>query len=852
MHKTNLEKLASDNPRISDSDIYKDLGNIFFLQFFLNNFSNGAKSMSTMPVISDDSESSAKEHKQYVRSFNNAARVTVTGGAKLPVAGLIVNKNLIRGVAPQEKVSEGGRRQLFVPMISELLRTEEMGDTVDSKFAFVKALRSKEKPLDFLSKLASHFFSENEDIQSNFEIALHEMSIKIKATKPEYGKRKCMNLAVTPATMKIVTKEVEEPDDMESKEMYEEVFVNEDVFFERFVNELDKADAVEEELKSYVRVSRKPSSIAEDDEDENDDFEDKVKTICEVFEHETKLEKSKAARVFKESNSTLTLCFRNPLLQKKLQTLGIPKIKFQPGETHSGSKPFTREDSAVRTGVTNTITAQFVGIKLSKLAPEMREKVLHIFDDKGYTYQDELENEAEAVLSQSSQNNSQPSQNITLKRFCKYCNYSCQSRPEMEEHIASTHKCCTICKKMFKDGNDLEKHMTEHKKSKCKKCGKTVTITGLERHMEQHKDMDKREYSKVKKTSKKNELDEIDGKKQKKNPYFSFCKDERPKVKADHPLYNMGQVNSELGRRWRELKEEERQVYRDGLAEAGAAAGHGDVAGAVEAGGVVQQGDAGGGVEAGAVEDQRGAGEVVIEDSEEDVEEQEPFGNLEELELSLERRRGEEVAQQQADQDSDSGRNTMTVEVDVHQTKVSKVIKTPMRRRNKLVPMHTEDILLVEEEDTEDDDSLGESDEPTTQKLKTKKVPETKKATVDFVCPLCETEFEDVRKLKVHMDKYHKQKQATLNMSGQILLKPPMKPELIVCKPSGKLLWPGQVISRSGTNVTVKMFNKLLVIKTLPEAKTEPFDLEKHKKEISQKNAEHKNAFKIAKSMMEY
>ena len=113
------------------------------------------------------------------------------------------------------------------------------------------------------------------------------------------------------------------------------------------------------------------------------------------------------------------------------------------------------------------------------------------------------------------------------------------------------------------------------------------------------------------------------------------------------------------------------------------------------------------------------------------------------------------------------------------------------------------------------------------------------------------TQFEDVRTLKDHMDKYHKQKRAKLNMSGEILSKPPIKPELIFCKPSGKLLWPGQVICRSGTNVTVKIFNKLLVIKTLPEAKTEPLDLEKHKKEISQKNAEHKNAYKIAKSMME-
>ena len=48
-----------------------------------------------------------------------------------------------------------------------------------------------------------------------------------------------------------------------------------------------------------------------------------------------------------------------------------------------------------------------------------------------------------------------------------------------------------------------------------------------------------------------------------KNPYFVFCKDERPRVKADHPLYNTGQVSTELGRCWRELSQEEKQLHRD-------------------------------------------------------------------------------------------------------------------------------------------------------------------------------------------------------------------------------------------------------------------------------------------------
>ena len=41
-----------------------------------------ARTRSTLPVFSDDSERQRDDHKQYVRGFNSATRATVSGGGK--------------------------------------------------------------------------------------------------------------------------------------------------------------------------------------------------------------------------------------------------------------------------------------------------------------------------------------------------------------------------------------------------------------------------------------------------------------------------------------------------------------------------------------------------------------------------------------------------------------------------------------------------------------------------------------------------------------------------------------------------------------------------------------------------
>ena len=376
---------------------------------------------------------------------------------------------------------------------------------------------------------------------------------------------------------KLLKREYEESEDEVVKEMWEEIFCSENTFFEWMIAELDRSDEVEELLAESTKqasITKKKKAV----DGVEGELEENVAALCDLFENESFLEKGKVIKVFEEPHTkTLTLCFRNQLLKAKLEGEGRDHILFKKGDTYAGSKSFTKEDALRSFGKGNTVSAQCISIKLRALSHDLRERVLVTFDDHGFIY-DETVEEAECqkentemeTFSQSQQ--STQSQAVKAKdvlRFCRYCPFSTRKRPELEEHMESDHERCTICKRAFKGGEELMKHIQEdHNRTKCPKCEKMIAANLMDRHSEEH--ITRERISKGKKVKKSSTA----GAKKGKNPYHEFCRQERPKIKQDHPLYNLGQVNAELGRRWKGLTDEEKEDYRGngGDGEAGAAA----------------------------------------------------------------------------------------------------------------------------------------------------------------------------------------------------------------------------------------------------------------------------------------
>lgn len=51
-----------------------------------------------------------------------------------------------------------------------------------------------------------------------------------------------------------------------------------------------------------------------------------------------------------------------------------------------------------------------------------------------------------------------------------------------------------------------------------------------------------------------------------RSAFFMFCKDERPKVKEVNPMFGVGDIAKELGKRWSEIDPTNRTKY-EGQAE---------------------------------------------------------------------------------------------------------------------------------------------------------------------------------------------------------------------------------------------------------------------------------------------
>ena len=86
-----------------------------------------------------------------------------------------------------------------------------------------------------------------------------------------------------------------------------------------------------------------------------------------------------------------------------------------------------------------------------------------------------------------------------------------------------------------------------------------IQKAALKKHKEEHATIEQ-----FKKAVNKEKIKKVTSTKAKgKNPWMNFCKERRPIVKANHPLYTSAQVSEELSRTWRSMSTEEKAGYRE-------------------------------------------------------------------------------------------------------------------------------------------------------------------------------------------------------------------------------------------------------------------------------------------------
>ena len=123
--------------------------------------------------------------------------------------------------------------------------------------------------------------------------------------------------------------------------------------------------------------------------------------------------------------------------------------------------------------------------------------------------------------------------------------------------------------------------------------------------------------------------------------------------------------------------------------------------------------------------------------------------------------------------------------------------------------------------------------------------------SVNYECPECNKALPSASKVKKHMDKEHKRSQGFLGGNEDLDLSvtrtPPPAKRIVIFKIAGKLYWPALVVAEHDASITVRVFNKNSVVKTVPKEIIEDFNYEYHKHHISQNNSEHKQAFSEAR-----
>ena len=751
---------------------------------------------------------------------------------------MVINKNLKKGSVVHEKVAEGGRRQLFVPKKSEMVENEEVGETVKSKLKFVKALRSKEKPRDFLARLGGQHFFADEGEETNFEKDFLEASIMMAERKPNYRKRKLLNSSLLYTMFLLVKREYEETDDEVAKQMFRDIFKSESAFFETIIAEMDRSDEVEEMFKSQEATAPAPRKKSVRDEDREVGLEEGVEELCELFENDTFLEKSKVVKVFEAKfTKILQLGVRLPVLRNKIDAQGLTMMRFQKEDCVPGSKTFTKVDSTKSSGGGNTTSAQCIIIKLRDLPHELREKVLTTFDDKGYMFNEDLEKQvndkedsdlAEALSQQSGTQSSQQEQ--PKLRYCRLCDFSTRSRPDLEDHMGGEHETCNICKRIFKGKDELNEHkQEEHNRTKCVTCGKMVQARALERHIEEHTTQAK--IAKGKKIQKSKTAQP------RVNPYVEFCRQERPLIKADHPLYSFGEINKELGKRWGALSDGEKRAFKNIREEELDEPGQNEVAADAAAAAILRR-----------------EREAAIEETEriqfEEIEQRRLATERENEErLATERENEERLATERENEDRLATENEerLLQELEGRQVQeMDEVEKAPETEPEAATGALQKEFKCPECEEKFRSTLVMKSHIKDVHKKKPTTADNAKNLKKGFNCPYpeCDQLFEKAKNVKDHLAKEHKKKQPTLDgVRGQLI-----RGKIVIFKPSGKLMWPAEVVSETENDITVQIFNKSRSVKTTQKNFVEPFDYDEHSTFISANNSEHRWAFRMARS----
>ena len=177
-----------------------------------------------------------------------------------------------------------------------------------------KALKTTDLPRYYLAAFKKHMLFENQDDAETEYQNIHLAACEeLSEAKPEYDPRRLEDAAHPLAMVILVQKDVKELNKEDLTKLFVEVYGHREKFLKVYIEELDKADTVIDEMK---QTRRKHSVREEEEEVSKEDIDTKIEKVLHKFEDDNPLEKNSFVKAFIEKDKSQVLEIANTKLDQ--------------------------------------------------------------------------------------------------------------------------------------------------------------------------------------------------------------------------------------------------------------------------------------------------------------------------------------------------------------------------------------------------------------------------------------------------------------------------------------------------------------------------------------------------------
>ena len=336
---------------------------------------------------------------------------------------------------------------------------------------------------------------------------------------------------------------MKETNDEIIEQLFVEVFKDRESIIESLVENLKKVEEIEVEMTGGLK--RTFSEL--DDEsarEQPEDLDAKIDELLTKFEQKELVHVTKFFKVISR-NGQPHLAVAHPRICKKAGDLSYP-INFKGFTLKTDSAALTNMDSDVMIGRGNTGPAFCTLVPVKDLGDETKRRLFTRFNME---YIDDIE-ETSAGPSASQDFPYTQSQTEETIKVCQICCFATRDKMELKEHM-KTHYQCETCCKYFSSKPELENHTPEHMKEMCSECKKEIRKDEMVTHKMNHMKL----KSFGRKILKEKSVKPATG-------YGMWQSEERKRILETNPGMNFNDVSSELGRRWRLVSKECKNVWK--------------------------------------------------------------------------------------------------------------------------------------------------------------------------------------------------------------------------------------------------------------------------------------------------